>query len=400
MEEKEKLEACLQQILESDPYKLVISRPRSGNSVNKKINILQKKNNYQLERYTRTQVFHENLTRDQVRLQCIIYLSESFSQLNAWSGEQEYSILISKKGRLTWKKRNLQPGEARPFMQEEHNRKKQYLLQEGEQIPPLIDMGIFTKEGRVVASMQDKFRQINRFVELVDDEVKKLPDKKLKVIDFGCGKSYLTFILYYYFTRVRKVEVDMVGLDLKEEVIRNCNRAAQKYGYTGLHFEMGDIGGYKSDEPADMVVTLHACDTATDYALFHAINWKAGMIFSVPCCQHELNQQFQSRHLEALGRYGIIKERISALMTDTIRANILEYCGYKTQILEFVDLENTPKNLLLRGVRQKGAIKSRTQREKADRCLKEVRDLMKEFGFRPTLYQLLVETGQIDEADG
>ncbi len=388
------IQQAVQVILQVRPYKIVLSKPRVGNTENRKVNILLKEGYYQAERYTKTQVFHENLAFSQIEEHSGLYLQEQFLQLNAWSEEWEFQILISKKGRVSCKKKALAKQASKPHSQLEHNRKKQYLLPEGELIPPLVDMGIFTKEGRVVASMQDKYRQINRFVELVDDAVKHLEMKegeRFKIVDFGCGKSYLTFILYYYFTQIRRIPVEMTGLDLKETVIEHCNQAAKKYGYTHLHFEMGDINGYRSEKPADMVITLHACDTATDYALFHAICWNAKMIFSVPCCQHELNKQFATDQFSILSRYGIIKERTAALMTDAIRANLLEYCGYKTQIVEFVELENTPKNLLIRAIRQERRAKER------DHYRKEVEALMEEFHFSPMLYQLLKENGRLPE---
>lgn len=271
-----------------------------------------------------------------------------------------------------------------------HNRKKNYLLPEGTVIPPLVDMGIFTSEGKVVRSMYDKFKQINRFVEIIDDTVRELDPAHLHIIDFGCGKSYLTFILYYYFTEIRHIPVEMLGLDLKEEVIQNCNKAARKYGYENLHFELGDISGYQCDFPVDMVITLHACDTATDFALYNAICWNAKMIFSVPCCQHEINRTMKPENLSLVSHYGIIQERISALLTDALRADFLELCGYKTQVLEFIDLAHTPKNILIRAIKR-----PTTPRSTVERCRREIDSALKEFQVEPTLYRLLRDDERI-----
>lgn len=271
-----------------------------------------------------------------------------------------------------------------------HNRKKQYILSEDEPIPALIDMGIFTKDGRIAAPMRDKFVQINRFLEIVRDAInedgylERKNAEPLRIIDFGCGKSYLTFVLYHYLVNILGIRVNMTGLDLKADVIAKCSAAAKRYGYDSLKFERGDIAEYDANAPADMVVTLHACDTATDYALHNAVCRGARMILSVPCCQHELNGQIASDRLRLITRYGIIKERFAALMTDAIRANLLESRGYKTQVLEFVDLSHTPKNLLIR------AIKKRPALDNAGRiALDEAKALMEEFSLEPTLYSLL-----------
>lgn len=376
----ENLADIVQKILCDHPYKIVMSKPVNKEKF-KKIVISYKKDYYQIEKFTDKQVFHENIKLDNMNDYLISMFKSYYLQLNAWGDCHEYNLRVSKKGKTFLGKTK---NNALPSNISMHDRKKNYILEEGTIIEPLIDMGIFTKEGVVVKSMYDKYKQINRFIEMIDDSVKDSNITELTVIDFGCGKSYLTFILYYYFTTVKQISVKMIGLDLKEDVIVNCNNAAQKYGYKNLKFELGDINGYKCDFPVDMVITLHACDTATDFALYNAIKWDAKMIFSVPCCQHELNAQIASDNHSVLTKYGIVKERVSALMTDAIRGSLLEYCGYKTQLLEFIDFSHTPKNILIRAVKQNVSTTKRTK------ALLEVLAINQEFHLKPTLFQLLV----------
>lgn len=378
----------LRQLAAAGVYKIIISKPVQKPAKYRKIMIEKKESYYQASAYTEKQVFHENIPEEEL----FCYLEQTvigaYLQVNAWDASYEHMLLVSKKGKVACQRKKT--GEDRAKAGASHNRRKKYLLEEGTVIAPLMDMGIFTAEGRVVQSMYDKFRQINRFLEVIEDGLRGCSCEHLNIIDFGCGKSYLTFILYYYITVIRQMDVDMIGLDLKADVIESCNAAAKKYGYDNLHFEIGDINGFKTPFPVDMVVTLHACDTATDYALYNAVQWNAKMIFSVPCCQHELNQQIQTDNFSLLTRYGIVKERFSALATDAVRANLLEACGYKTQLLEFIDFAHTPKNILIRAV-QKKVVPASVRRN----YLKEVEQMMDEFHFNPTLYRLLKESGRL-----
>lgn len=379
------LRQYIELMLKSNIQKIIISNPLSKSEEYKKVVIEKKDKNYQIAKYTEKQVFHENIQVEDLLKRCTELVENHYKQINGISASEEHIILISKKGKCNYKVKKTATDAVKLTVKEtSHNRKKNYILQEGMNIEPLVDMGVFTKDGKVVNSMYDKYKQINRFIEIIDDEVSDLNVEELNVIDFGCGKSYLTFVVYYYLTEVMKLKVNMIGLDLKADVIEKCNQAAKKYGYTNLKFEVGDVNGFKAPFDVDMVITLHACDTATDYALYNAIQWNAKMIFSVPCCQHELNKQMKPEELTIMSRYGIIKERFAALATDAIRGNLLEYCGYKTQLLEFIDFAHTPKNILIRAVKRPMTLK-----KVKDSMLNEVHALMKEFSFEPTLYKLL-----------
>lgn len=386
----EDLNKAINEIVSEDILKLVISNKVNKNVKYNKITFTLKVNNkkeyYQIEKYTDKQVFHENINKEILEEKVLEYLLENYKQLSAWSKDYNFDLKISKKGKIFLKKKK---SDNKNIIKKSHNKEKNYILKEGMIIEPLIDLGVFTKEGKVVNSKYDKYKQINRFVEIIDDEIKKNDYKELTILDFGCGKSYLTFVLYYYFVEIKKINVKMIGLDLKEDVIKKCNDIAKRYNYDNLHFELGDINGFKYNNKVDMVITLHACDTATDYALYNAIKWNTKMIFSVPCCQHELNHQMKAESLKILTRYGIIQERVAALMTDSVRANLLECVGYKTQLLEFIDIAHSPKNILIR------ASKGKVSNEKREKSLNEVKDLMKEFNFKPTLYNLLKEDNLI-----
>lgn len=372
----EQLTNIFQKAQNENIYKIIISNPLG--QYKKIVGERLKDDIYQFAQYTETQVFHQNIKIGEIQS----YLKEQmsfFKQIEIWSLDRYYLIKISKKQKVFITEKEIE----KPQVKLENNRKKKYILAEGTKILPLVDLGIFTNDYKVIKSMYDKYKQINRFIEMIDDSLNKLEVKQLNILDFGCGKSYLTFIVYYYLTFIKKIDVNIIGLDLKKDVIIKCNEIAKKYKYDKLHFELGDINGYVPNQKIDMVISLHACDIATDYALYNAIKWDVKMIFSVPCCQHELNNQINTNKFKTLTKYGIIKERFCALATDAIRGGILEAFGYNTQLLEFIDISHSPKNILIR------AIKTNIGQEKRKTAQKDVEKLIEEFDFKPTLYELL-----------
>lgn len=377
-----KINDVIKEVSGNEPQKLVLSNIKTKDVSYKRIvfQIKEIKNNtvYQIERYTSTQVFHQNIEREGLEDALIAAISD-YKQVNVFFNKEEWEIKINRNNECIVNKKDTAPR----MVPVQNNRKKNYILEEGENIPVFVELGIFTKEYKVVNSMYDKFKQINRFTELVDDVLKNYGKDEINIIDFGCGKSYLSFVLYYYLVEKRKIKANIVGLDLKKDVILKCNKLAEKFGYKNLRFEVGDINGYRADFDVDMVVTLHACDTATDYALLNAINWKASVILSVPCCQHEINKQIKSDSLSGLTKYGIVKERTAALITDAIRGCMLEYSGYKTELVEFVDIDHSPKNIMIR------ARKANLSNETRWKALEEAKNLSAEFNFEQTLMKEL-----------
>ncbi|MDK2918607.1 MAG: hypothetical protein PWQ37_1340 [Candidatus Petromonas sp.] len=294
-------------------------------------------------------VIHNNLNSVDTIKELIKLIHNYFRQAVLYTTEADYQILVSKKGKV----KIIQKSPTRKVADLSHNRKKNYILEEDKPNPFLIKLGVMNKEGKVLAKKYDKFKQLNRFLEMVSDCIPYLNKERiLNIIDFGCGKSYLTFALYYYLVEKLKLDVNIVGLDLKQDVIKFCNDIAESLGYDRLKFIHGDIKGFKDLERVDMVVTLHACDTATDDALVKAVNWGADVILSVPCCQHELLEKIENPVMEPMTKHGIVKEKLSSLVTDSIRANILEIMGYSVQMLEFIDMEHTPKNILIRAFKK------------------------------------------------
>lgn len=376
---------CLNETL----IRVILSNPSSKDGVIKICARPMLKNKsllFQIEEYTKTQVFHKNLTAGDAGSYLTGKLSSDTSSQtasfkNALVETQSFTanVLVSKKRTITIKKK-MNASAKQPKISLSHNRKKKYILEEGIPVPFLIDLGVMTQNGNIVNAHYDKFRQINRFLEYIEDILPSLPtDRELRILDFGCGKSYLTFAIYYYLKVLKGYPVRITGLDLKEDVIRHCNELAVKYGYDKLEFLCGDIAYYDGCSQVDMVVTLHACDTATDYALAKAVGWGAKVILSVPCCQHELNKQMKNELLSPVLHYGILKERMAALMTDGLRAQILEANGYRTQILEFIDMAHTPKNLLIRAVYNGHCADNKAQ----------INELLAAFDINPTLYRLL-----------
>lgn len=335
---------------------------------------------YQLERFAGNKAFHENLSGDALLDIVGKKLDGRYRQVLIVTGTESSQFVLKRDGsyRRTSKAAVSRPGD----MAAGHNRAKGYILAEGENIPALVDLGVFTPDFKVVASKYDKYRQINRFVELVDNEFSGSGRKEITILDFGCGKSYLTFILYYYFTVKKGIDANIIGYDLKTDVVEHCNEIAHKYGYDKLKFYVADVTRDRLyDMDIDMVVTLHACDTATDYALHYAMLKNAEYIFSVPCCQHEINLSIgRGGDFDMLLKYGIIKERFSALLTDAIRANVLEDSGYSVDMIEFVDMEHSPKNIMIRA-RKNG----RTGSKK----ISEARRLADSYGFTQKLLDLV-----------
>lgn len=382
----EEIRAVSEQCFTIDLISGTISNPREKGGITKvKIRpmLVKEKLVFQFETFENNQAFHENVSAEEAVEKVLQYM-ERFKQLQMMTKTVNYTILISKKGKVTVQKKGVK-GEAKK-VDLSHNRSKKYILEEGVKVPFLYDLGVQTVDGKIVKSRFDKFRQINRFLEFIEDILPQLAkDKEVTILDFGCGKSYLTFAMYYYLHELKGYDIRIIGLDLKKDVIRLCNELSEKYGYEKLKFLEGNIADYTGVDEVDMVVTLHACDTATDFALAKAVGWNAKVILSVPCCQHELNGQIQSDMLVPVLKYGLIKERMAALITDALRAEYLEGEGYDAQILEFIDMEHTPKNILIR------AVKTGKKKENKE----EIKNCEKQLHVSPMLGRLLEDKGEL-----
>ena len=382
------IEELLKRVLTSLLVDMVISGARGGGDFIKiKVRPVMIRDSlyFQVSRYTDKQVFHENMTAEDALETLSGWILHDFRQAQIRMQDEMVTVLVSKNGKATVKSKKAACIETQNL---EHNRKKQYIIEEGTAVPFMIDLGVMTESGKIIRTRYDKYRQINRFLEFIEDILPELPtDRTVHIIDFGCGKSYLTFAMYYYLKVLKHYDIRITGLDLKQKVIEDCQALADRYGYDGLQFLCGDIADYNGTDEVDMVVTLHACDTATDYALYKAVKWHASVILSVPCCQHELNRKMQCETLSGAFQYGLIKERTAALMTDAMRGQLLEMKGYKTQLLEFIDMEHTPKNILIRGVKSKGLLPKAARKQQMENYQK-CRDF---FGAELTLEKLFKE---------
>ncbi len=362
---------------------------------------------YQAEMFTKTQVFHQKMSESELADFLEANVGSTFKNCVKRTEDEEITLLTNKKGKITELRKKLQKADGGSSGGGKLSilpaaKKKNYLLPEGEPVPFLILLGIMNDEGKVIASRYDKFRQINRFLEFIDDILPEFSDKiasgePLRIADFGCGKSYLTFAVHYFLTEIKKVPCEIEGLDLKEEVIAYCNDMTAKLGLKGLIFHTGNIADYSGEKSPDIVITLHACDTATDFALQYAVERGARAILSVPCCQHQINTQLQMRGkaggatgkaqeaFEPLLKWGIIREKFSSLVTDALRGEWLEAQGYKVQMLEFIDMEHTPKNILIRAVKKTGGSQNATPSTPLNTS--QAQELMRALGVRPELFR-------------
>lgn len=363
--------------------KVTISDPRKKVEYSKLLLrpiIIKNLPQWQVERFKNNQVFHLNLNSDELEKFLSEEIIPSYKQVNIALTDKTISFFIQDSGKI---KSSVKENEVkREKVSQQHDRQKEFILKEGENIPALVDLGVFTKDFKIVKGMYDKYKQINRFVEIIDDAFKKSSLDSITILDFGCGKSYLTFIIYYYFIKIKNIKAKIIGYDLKEDVVKDCNKIAQKYGYTDLVFVKSDVSkDVLYQEKIDMIVSLHACDTATDYALSYAIAKNVKYIFSVPCCQHEINLSIgKGGDFDVMLKYGIIKERFSALLTDAIRAQLLEDCGYSVDLIEFVDLAHSPKNIMIRAYKNK-----QTNNKNTENILK----LKEKYKFNQRLFDLL-----------
>lgn len=376
--ENPELKTLIVEICQEGLIKGTLSQPKmkSYEYVKAQIQLIEEaKAFYQIESFTKEQAFHQNVDPDAL-VEVLYEVSLNYKQVHLFTDRQERIVRISKKGKVhVTAKLNDKVLTART-----HNTKKKHILPEGQPVDFLIHLGIMDEAGNVKHKWYDKFKQINRYLEFIEDSLKYIDSERPTIIDFGCGKSYLTFALYYYLVKVQGRKATIIGLDLKETVIHNLIQLTDELGYEGLEFRVGDIAMFDYKDPIDMVISLHACNLATDYALEKAVKWEAKVIMAVPCCHKEINGQIDGSKMPGVMNHGVLKERIAALMTDGLRAELLTSCGYETKVMEFIDMEHTPKNLMIRAIKKS---------EKSDRPSDDYYETINRYGLKPTLEKLL-----------
>lgn len=367
------IKTIVEEIIDNKIISITISNKKFADYKYEKVNVTRIEDGYQITRYTSKQAFHENVEEDDLANKLVESVN-NYKQIDGKCEKGNYNIRINKKNNIL---RRFSEFANKPLFAS-HNREKNYTLKDYKDIEVLKDLDIVTEENKIASPMREKFRQINKYVELVDNLIKQDDIKKLKIVDFGAGKSYLTFVLYHYLTNSKNIDTEMIGIDLKESVIENNNKLAKKYKYDKLSFISGDIKDIEIED-VDMVISLHACDTATDLALNKALEWKVDYIVSVPCCQNEVYKQIESNKFSSMVKFGVVKDRISAIITDTVRANVLEYSGYNTQVIEYIDSDHSLKNLMIR---------ARFTNHQDDAALENIINLQEEFNFKQTLLEL------------
>ena len=371
-------------MLDEGVYKIVLGKPK-GASPYKRVDILRNGDLFQASMFGQKKVFHKNMDFDEADAFVEENLGKNFMQMNSWDEDFEHQVKVSKKGKIFSTKKAAANPPKKPIFERGFDRQKNHVIKEGDKVQALVDLGIFTKEYKVAAQKRDKFVQINRFLEIIGDALdfpKKMP--KTNIIDFGCGKSYLTFLVHHYFAAIKKHVVEICGLDENSETVEKCRDIVKKACLENIRFQVGDIESlkeppifeYGNSDCLNIAISLHACDLATDFAILNAVRWKSDLIFVAPCCQHELSKQMQPKNLTVLSEYGIIKERFASLATDVLRAKYLEYMGYAVQLLDFTEKEHTDKNLMIR---------AKKTGKRNGRVIHEVKLLCREFGFSPTI---------------
>ncbi len=379
------LKNLVQNIFTEEVIKININGAIYKSNEDKKIIVTEKKgknnNFYQIEIFYGEKVRHINIEDKKEVINCIMeFLEKGYKQMDIITTTNEHKFIMNKKGNFKVKSKE----EIKEKVVKSHNKEKEYILKEGDDIPFLVELGIMSKNGKIIESRQKKFKQINKFLEEFRAIEKKLPENPT-IVDVGCGKSYLTYAVYHYMTYILKKPCNIIGIDLKTDVIEYCNNLKEKMYYSDMKFYNVDIKDFKDkyDVSVDMVISLHACNTATDYAIYSGINWGANIIMSVPCCHKELYGQVQNDLLNPMLKHGILKERFQSMLCDTIRGLCLESKGYDVRISEFIEMEHTPKNIMILG------IYTDTESKKREEALNQYKKIEEQFSINQTLYNLI-----------